>query len=265
MERQARRWVLLALVVLVWVLNGAVGLAAEDQAQKPQFWCAAEEDIKPELMATYMQARIADAKLCAQHKFEFPFLTFVQGFRVCTYATFSAFAQIDNYMEMVQAWNEKTGGKSKQLEKQAGSCVSRVSTQICVFRPDLSHMPTESAFVPDFSQPFYQSVIVYHIKPGKYEEAEAVAKKIKELEDKRQSPMAYYMYERIFGQDSLAFIGVACAKDKAAFVELDQKMQANPDQEIEKLFTDNLHLITKIEMKEGTFVPEASYVPEGTF
>jgi hypothetical protein len=140
-----------------------------------------------------------------------------------------------------------------------------VSTWINVARPDLYYMPKEPAFSPDFSQPFYMSVAIYHIKPDKFEEAEAFGKKIKGLNEKKQSPMAYYMEERIFGADCSALIGVVFAKDKAAFVELNKKMDADPDKEIEKLFTDNVHLLTKIETMEGTFVPEASYVPEGTF
>lgn len=260
MERQARRWVWLALVILVW----AIGVSAEE-AEKPRFSVVAEHDIIPEKMETYMAARIAEAKLHAEHKFEFPYLTFVQNFRVTRVYYFTAFAQLDGVTQMIEQWNAKTGGRSEQLDKQAMSCVDRVSTWVDVARPDLSYWPKEPAFMPDFSQPYYITGTVYHIKPGKYEEAVAVAKKVKELSDKSQSPMAYGMSECIFGSDCAAFIGVAFAKDKAAFATLEKKMEQNPNPEIEKLMNDNVHLVRRIETMEGTFVPEASYVPEGTF
>ena len=165
----------------------------------------------------------------------------------------------------MEAWNEKTGGKAEQLDKQSMPCVSRVSTSINVSRPDLSYFPKEPTLRSSFSEPCYQSVVIFHIKPGKHDEAEALAKKIKELNEKKQSPEAYVMEERIIGQDTSAFITVAFAKDKAAFVNLDKKMNANPDKEIGKLLAESAHLLTKIETKEATFVPGASYVPEGTF
>jgi len=246
-------------------VSGAVGFAAEEEKGQPRFLYIIEQDIIPERMETYMQASVASAKLCAQYEFEFPFVTFVQGFRVKTVGFFKTFAQLDDLPQKMEAWNEKTGGKAEQLDKQSMSCVSRVSTSINVSRPDLSYFPKEPTFRPDFSEPRYQSVVIYHIKPGKHDEAEAVSKKIKELNEKKQSPLAYLMEERIIGQDTSAFIFVAFAKDKAAFVNLGKKMEANPDKEIEKLLADNAHLLTKIETKEATFVPGASYVPEGTF
>ena len=54
-------------------------------------------------------------------------------------------------------------------------------------------------------------------------------------------------------------------KDKAAFVEQDKKGQENPDPEFAKLMAEGAAVLKKIETMEGTFVPEASFVPEGTF
>lgn len=241
----------------------SVGLAAEEA--QPRLLAIVEEDITPEHMETYMKTKVASAKLSAQHGSEFPFLTFVQGFRVTTVVIFNNFAQLDNFPQKMEAWNEKTGGKSKQLDKQGMSCVSHVSVSINVTRPDLTYFPKDPTFLPDFSQPFYQSVIVYHIKPGKYEEAEAVGKKLKELNEKKQSPRAYIVEERIIGQDASAFIAVAFAKDKAAFVNQSQKLQANPDREAQAILAEGAHNLAKIETIEGTFVPDASYVPKGTF
>ncbi len=51
-------------------------------------------------------------------------------------------------------------------------------------------------------------------------------------------------------------------KDKATFAAQDQKMDANPDPEIEKLFMENAHVLKKTETQKGTFVPEASYTSE---
>jgi len=264
MKMKIRQAGMLALVVVVWALSGSVGFAGEQQL-RPHFVWNMEECIKPDQMEAYMKARVADAKLSAEHKFEFPFLTYINNFRVYTCGIFGAFSQLDAFPQMMEAWNEKTGGKSKQLEEQGQKCVSHCSTWIALHRPDLSYEPASPAFTPDFSKPFYQLAVVYYIKPGKYEEAQAVAKKVKELNEKRQSPMRYLMYERICGEGVPAFLALMSAADKAEFVNLDKKMQAKPDPEIEKIMTENAHLLTRIETMEGTFVPEVSYVPEGTF
>jgi hypothetical protein len=213
----------------------------------------------------YMKARVAAAKLCDQHNFEFPFMTFVQDFRVTTAYIFNTFAQLDGIPQKMEAWNQKTGGKSEQLQKQSMKCVSDSSSSVVVYRPDLSYAPANPIFTPDLDEPFYNFRVVYHIKPDKVEEAEAMGRKVKALNEKRQSPMGYLMYQKIFGQDDYAFIAVMNAKDKAAFVAMDKKMEENPDPEIEKLFTENAHLVKKIETQEGTFVPEASYVPDQPF
>lgn len=264
MKTKMRQLGMLCLVIVVWAVGVPVGLAGEGEL-RPHFVWSFEERIKPDQMETYMKVRAADAKLSAEHKFEFPFVTYVDAFRVYTHGIFESFAQLDGFPQMMEAWNEKTGGKSKQLVKQGSECVSHSSSRIAVFRPDLSYIPKSPTFTPDFSEAFYQFHVVYHIKPDKLEEAQVVAKQIKELNEKRQAPMGYRMYERLCGEAVPALVVVMSAKDKAAFVNLDKKLQEDPDPEIEKIMTESHHLLTSIETMEGTFVPEASYVPERTF
>ena len=250
----------LCVALLVGVLGRPAHRAAEQEA--PEFLVVWQEDVKPEHMETYMKTRIADAQLWDQHGFEFPFMTFVQDFRVTTAYRFKAFAQFDGIPMKMEAWNKKTGGKMKQLDKQRMACLSNSSSAIVMARPDLSYAPESPAFTPHADEPFYSLRIIYHIKPDKVEEAEAMGKKVKAINEKKQSPMGYLMYQKIFGQDDVAFIAVINAKDKASFAALDKQMQANPDPEIEKLFSDNAHILKRIETQEGVFAPEASYVPE---
>ncbi|UCD52232.1 MAG: hypothetical protein JSW27_06250 [Phycisphaerales bacterium] len=264
MKTNVRPWAILLLVASICATSVPVAFAAEGEP-RPHFVWTFEDCVKPGQMEAYMKARVQDAKLCAQHKFEFAFVTCVNAFQVSTHGIFEQFAQIDGFPQKMEVWNEKTGGKSKQLEEQIAPCVSHSSGRISVFRPDLSYVPDNPAFTPDFSQPFYQMMVVYHVKPDKYEQAQAVAKRIKEVNERKQAPRGYSMYERLCGEEVPALVVVMHAKDKAAFVNLDKKMQEDPDKEIEKILTENVHLLRKIETTEGTFVPEASYVPEGTF
>jgi hypothetical protein len=264
MAKYGRARALLVLAVLVWTMSGPVGWAAEEGSGMHFSWNF-QEKVKPEMMDAYMQARIADAKLSAEQKFPFPFLTFVNDFSVATCGVFKKFAQMDDFPQMMAAWNEKTNGKAEQLNQQMNKCIDSCSTSITAFRPDLSYVPENPAFTADFSKPFYQLAVLYHIKPDKSREAEAMGKKLKALNEKNNSPMGYWVYECICGPDVPTFVVILQAKDKAAFVNLDQKMQANPDEEIEKVLRENVDVLAGIETMDGTYVPEASYVPEGTF
>ena len=77
--------------------------------------------------------------------------------------------------------------------------------------------------------------------------------------------MAYWVYEIICGEGVPAFMAVSCAKDKAAFAALEKRMQEMPGDEVAKVMAENSHVLTGIETMDGMYVPEASYVPEGTF
>jgi len=254
---------MLLMALLIGAMSVSIGWAAEEQMQTYFVWSSVE-DVKPEQMQTYMKARIADAKLSAEHKFEFPFVTFVDGFRVHTAGLFQKFAQIDGFPQKMEAWNAKTGGKAEQLHQQCQNCVSHITSWISVYRPDLSYEPEQPAFTPDFSKSFYRVAVIYSIKPGKHEKAEEAGRKIKAAHEKRKSPMGYRVYERICGDNVPSFVVVMSTKDKAQFVALDEKMKANPSDEIAQIMNENADVLAGVETKEATYVPEASYVPEGT-
>jgi len=254
---------MLLLALLIGTTSVSIGLAAEEQMQTYFVWSSAE-DVNPEQMGTYMKARIADAKLSAEHKFEFPFVTFVDGFRVHTAGLFQKFAQLDGIPQKMEAWNAKTGGKAEQLHKQCQNSVSHITSWISVYRPDLSYEPQQPAFTADFSKPFHQVAVIYTIKPGKHDKAEEVGRKIKAAHEKRKSPLGYRVYERICGDNVPSFAVVMTTKDKAQFVALDEKMKANPSDEIAQIMNENADVLASVETKEATYVPEASYVPEGT-
>ncbi len=255
---------MLLLTTLVWTMSGMVGLADEEGA-RPFFVWNYDESIKPAMMDAYMKARADDAKLSAEYKFTFPYLTFVSDSRVFTSGVFGSFGQLDGFPQMMEAWNEKTGGKSKQIEQRAVKCVSTCSTSIGMFRPDLSYTPREPAFVPDFSQPFYHRVVIYHIKPDQYEQAQTIARKLKQAHEQKQIARGYLVLESLCGPEVPAFVVLLQAKDKAAFVSLDEKLQENPDEDIEKIKDEGSDVVASTETTEWTYVPEASYVPEGTF
>jgi hypothetical protein len=252
------------LWLVVMATGVSVGFAAEE-APKPHFVWTYEDSVEPSQMETYMKAHVAMAKLCAEHKFEFPFLTYVDQFQVSTCGIFGSFAQLDAYPQVIKAMNEKTGGQSKQMSEKMAKCVRNCSTSIGVYRPDLSFEPKESAFTPDLSKPFYQMAVIYYIKPDKYEDAQVAAQKIKQLHEQKQVTWGYMLYEMLCGDGVPAFVTINMARDKTDFLKLDEINQEKLGADMEKLANDYVHVISKIEVREGTFVPEASYVPEGTF
>ena len=262
MKVQMRKLTMLWLVVLVASVSAGF---AEEQVQKTHFVWTYEDCVEPEQMETYMKAHIAMAKLSAEHKFEFPYLTYIDQFRVYTCGIFGSFAQLDAFPQAIEAMNKKTGGQSKQIDKQMAKCIRHCSTSIAMYRPDLSFEPKNPAFTPDFSKPFYQEVTFYYIKPDKYEEAQVAAQKIKQLHEQKQATWDYMLYEILCGEGVPAFVTISTAKDKLHSLELGKSDQEKLGDDLWKLGGDYLHVITKMEVREGTFVPEASYVPEGTF
>ena len=175
------------------------------------------------------------------------------------------FAEIDGFPERMIEYNKKTGGKSKELDEQSQKCVSHTSTSIAVFRPDLSYLPEEPAFTPDFSKPYFSKVYVYYIKPDKYEQAVEVARKMKAMHEQKEASMAYRVYERICGDGLPAVAVVMSAENEVQLIDVSKKSMEKLGEDFTKLMNEMFGVINRIETIERTYVPGASYVPEGTF
>ena len=248
------------LMLLIIGMCVSVGLAAEETGNQHFVW-AIDAQIMPEQMEAFMEAKAANARLHAEYNFEFPYFVFVDDFHVHTVFRLDVFAQLDSAPQMFDALDEKTGGKSKTLGQQMSKCVSHRSASIAVYRSDLSYEPENPAFAPDFSKPFYQVVKFFYIKPDKFEEVQVLAKKGKAIDEKRQTPQGYMIYELACGDGVPALVVVMRAQDKVSFLKLEKRLQEKYAEEDAEIIEEALSLITRSETKEGTFVPEASYVP----
>jgi predicted ester cyclase/ketosteroid isomerase-like protein len=258
--------VLVWLVVLSSLLS--ISVSAEQTAEqtvRPHFVWIAEEEVMPEHMETYMKTRADIAELCREHAYLYPLVTYVDGFRVTTCVILGAFAELDGFPEKFNAWDNKTGGKGKDLFNKKDGCISSRKTSIAVFEPDLLYTPDNPTFSPDFTRPFYQAAHVYHVKPDKTGDIKDLAAKMKALHDRKQPSIGHWIYERIGGENVPAFIVVMTAEDKLHYQRQAEKDLKALGGEFERLMQKAFGLVTKVETIEGTFAPELSYVPETTF
>jgi len=251
----------MSLVGLVLMAVSSMGLGAEQNVPMHNLFIY-EECVEPAQMETYMKGRAEQASLAAKHDFEFPFLKFVDNFKVVTCGVFERFAAIDEFPAILEEYVKKTGGRDKELDDLCAKCVRSASSSIAVYRPDLSYHAKNPAFTPDYSKSFFTVMVVYHVKSDKYDQAVEVAKKMKDLCEKHGALASYRLYERMCGEDVPVFFGVMCAKDKAQFLEIDKKDQEKLGAEIERLFNANLDIINAIESSEAMYVPEISYMPK---
>ena len=249
------------LVGLVLMTVGSMGLGAEQSVPMHNLFIF-EECVEPAQMDAFMKGRAEQTKLAAKHDFEFPVLRFVDNFKVVTCGVFEKFAAIDEFPAILEEYVKKTGGRDKELDDLCAKCVRSASSSIAVYRPDLSYHAKNPAFTPDYSKPFFTVMVTYHVKPHKYDQAVEVAKKIKDLYEKRGASASYRIYERMCGEDVPVFFGVMCAQDKAQFLEIDKKDQERFGAEAERLFDANLDIVNAIESSEAMYVPEISYMPK---
>ncbi len=264
MKTSVKQFGLLMLVSLALTTSVSVGFAGQADIP-PHFVWMFKQCIKPSQMNAYMKCRAESAKIDEKHEFTFAYLTFVENFTVYTAGIFQKFAEIDGTPERMIEYNKKTGGKSKELDEQAQKCVRHTSTSIAVFRPDLSYFPEEPAFTPDFSKPYFNKVYVYYIKPDKLEQAVEVAKKLKAVHEQKGTSMAYRVYERICGDGLPAFAVVSSAENEVQLIDVGKKSMEKIGEDFTKIMNEIFGVLNRIETVERTYIPRASYVPEGTF
>ena len=85
------------------------------------------------------------------------------------------------------------------------------------------------------------------------------------MHEQKGTSMAYRVYERICGDGLPAMAVLMSAEDKVQLIDVDKKTMEKLGEEYTNLFNENLGVLSRIETVERTYVPAASYVPEGTF
>ena len=262
MKIGVKQFGLLMLVSLTLATSVSVGFAGQGSLPPHYVWVI-KECIEPSKIYEYIKCRAEGAKLDANHEFPFPYLTSVENFTtVYTVGMFQKFAEIDGFRERMIEYNQKTGGKYKELVEQAEKCVSHTSTLIAVFRPDLSYLPEEPAFTPDFSKPFFNQRYVYYIKPGKLEQAVEVVKKAKTLHEQKEASLAYQVYERICGDGLPALAVVMSAENEVQLIDVNEKTVEKLGEDFTNLMKEFFDVLDRIETVEATSIPTTSYMPE---
>ena len=263
MKTGVKQFGLLMLVSLALATSVSVGFAGQ-AAVPPHYLWMYKECIEPSQIYAYMKCRAEVAKIDTKHEFPFAYMTSVDNFTVYTAGRFQKFAEIDGFRERMIEYNKKTGGKRKELEDQAQKYINHTSTWIAVFRPDLSYLPEEPAFTADFSKRFFNKTYVYYIKPDKLEQAVEVARKMKALNEQKEASLGYLVYERICGDGLPVLAVLMSAENEVQLIDVLEKNAEKLGEDFAKLMNEISGVLNRMETVERTYVPEASYVPEGT-
>lgn len=129
----------------------------------------------------------------------------------------------------------------------------------CILKLDkeLSYMPDGITQTPAGQD--YRELTYYWIPPGKDEEAEKLAKSVKQLYSSKNSKIHYRVYKSGFGNMGNYYMVAVAAESPEALEKRRQENMQLMGEEGKKLFDEIDRTVTKKEMVTGYLKPELSY------
>lgn len=141
------------------------------------------------------------------------------------------------------------------IDKSKGNEVSSRS-HVSVLDSELSYMP--NGLDPKTTGLDFRAWNIFHIKPGMYDKAKAIAKKIKAVYATNNSEYYYRIYHNKFGGSGNTFVVVTSAKNMGDYYN---KSKANLEllrNNIEVLYDEFLTCVAKQERAYGKMRPDLS-------
>ena len=143
----------------------------------------------------------------------------------------------------------------KFIDKSKGH-ESSSSSSVSVLDSELSYMP--NGLNPKTPGQDFRAWNIFHIKPGMYDKAKEIGKKIKDLYSSKNSNFYYRIYHNKFGGNGNTFVVVSSHKDMGDYY---QKSQATKDllgKDAESLYDEFLTCVAKQERQYGKMRPDLS-------
>ncbi len=255
--------VLISLTTILIVSLCVIPTLPQAKEPKSQLFLVEEVVVKPAKVAEW-EAHIKEAiELFA--KYEFPYQLYAYSYDDFHYRfgrPIDNFADIDNFYKAFGEWSKKMGSEQwESLMKSGIGTLDYYRYFLTRFRPDLSYIPEELGFNL-WEEGHFISIESCYLNLGTEKEYEEIIKKWVEIYKNKNISSGWWTYVGDIGTNMPKYVFAVRAKSAADYYSQSEKIQKLLGEEIKKLMGKTMSPVRKIEIKNGRFRPDLSYLPK---
>lgn len=146
--------------------------------------------------------------------------------------------------------------KWKQLIDKSKGHESVNSSHVSILDSELSYMPNGLSTKTPGQE--FRAWNIFHIKPGMYDKAKEIGKKIKAVYQSKNSNYYYRIYHNKFGGNGNTFVVVSSHENMGDYYQKSQATQKLLGKEVEALYDEFLTCVAKQERQYGKMRPDLS-------
>jgi len=245
-------------ILSFWMLSFLMCFSVTAQSDRYQLYVVHEDHIKNGMINKHIEADKAILKAAKEYKMKgMEWLTFqAEDNRVMYLSPIANFAELDK--NPFEDLKKKMGDEAfEKLFEPFAETYTEHGDYILRLDNELSYMPDGMTQKSEGGN--YRELTFYHIPPGKGDQAEEMAKSVKNLYTKKGSKVHYRLYKSGFGTMGNYFMVAVAAKDAASIEKMRNENIQLLAEEGKNLFEEIEKLTSKQEVLKGHIKPELSY------
>lgn len=243
---------------LCLAVAGPVGLA-----QEHPLYVVHQERAKPSLLKEYEASTREFVALVTKNKASMPNFSFValqgDGLVYSYVAKIGNYAGLDLINQDFAALAQKDGAAFSELMRRGGATFESVSESVVGLYPELSYTPPAPRL--KFEDARYFHYDIYHVMPGREEDADALAQEFLALFKSKNVPNGYRLFKSALGPEMPSIIVETAAKDAADYAAQDASDRALLGDAGQALFARAFALTRRFETRNGWLRPDLSVFP----
>jgi hypothetical protein len=196
------------------------------------------------------------------HKFPYPFQTYRgNDFHYYFICSLKNYADIDSFFRASSEFIEKVGVENIQSQhKRLIGVIKNSKYYFFQYIPEISYKPENPRLKPE-ERTFYNWAF-FHVKFGMEKEFAEILKEWLTLYKSKEIPNEYSFYVGSIGTEMPVYIAIESGRDAADFFAEIHNTNEKFGEEGKALWEKIWPLIKEFEMKQCTWCPELSYIPE---
>ncbi|MEN8118411.1 MAG: hypothetical protein ABFS16_15610 [Bacteroidota bacterium] len=240
------------------LFTGFVSLStrAQEAPAPPENFIVFEEFVQPADMPAFIKVQKKTIDLWKKHQFDIPIYTYRTD-----ESSFYWVVPIENFGGIDALF--KKGQELQMKMKEDGfdgtkefRDLSTGRQTVLHWRKDLSYHPSgEFGQSPDKG---YCEWTFFYMKQGHEKEAKEATKKYIEFYDSVDENYEWDVYEMVFGHDVPCWVFMVRAESELALRELEKDLFSKYSEDLDKLWTDYIKNVRRMENRKGWFLPKWS-------